>query len=170
MNFENTKNSNPSQKIISATTKFEFESQKPPKSFELVFGCMVRRQHVHGFSSESCDRRHAVIVAALEARGFSLHEISRAFQQHKQLGVYFDGVARVLRHDRLWRVHPALRCLLRIGGARPRVVRVLTGHLVHIFSLARPLLSALHRLYRFQAHPLDRWRKLFGLTWRNFVL
>ena len=61
-------------------------------------------------------------------------------------------------------------------GARPRVVRVLTGHMVHIFSLARPLLSALHRLYRFQAHPLDRWRRfsradvaelriLAGLVW-----
>ena len=44
-------------------------------------------------------------------------------------------------------------------GARLRVVRVLTSHLVHIFSLARPLLSALHQLYRFQAHPLDRWRR-----------
>ena len=116
---------------------------------------------VHGFSFESCDRRHAVIVAALEARGFSLHEISRASLQQKQLGVYFDWVARVLRHDprRLWRVNLALRCLLLLGGARPRVVRMLTGHLVHIFSLARPLLSALHQLYRFQAHPLDRWRR-----------
>ena len=36
-----------------------------------------------------------MIIAALEARGFSLHEISRASQQHKQVGVYFDGVARV---------------------------------------------------------------------------
>ena len=39
------------------------------------------------------------------------------------------------------------------------VVCVLTGHLALIFSLARPLLSASHRLYRFQAHPLDRWRR-----------
>ena len=47
-----------------------------------------------------------VTIVALEARGCSLHEISRASQQHKQFGVYFDGVARVLRHDprRLWRV------------------------------------------------------------------
>ena len=42
----------------------------------------------------------------------------------------------------------------------PGFVRILTGHLVHIFSLARPFLAALHRLCRFQAHPLDRWRKL----------
>ena len=97
-----------------------------------------------------CDRRHEVIIAALEARGFRLHEISRASQQHKQPGVYFDGVASVLRHDprRLWRVNLALRCLPRMGGARrPWVVRVLTGHLVHIFWSARPLLSARHRLY-----------------------
>ena len=60
-----------------------------------------------------------------------------------------------------------------MGGARPQVVRVLTGHLVHIFSLARPLLSAVHRLHRFQGHPLDRWRKfsraelrtLAGVVW-----
>ena len=45
---------------------------------------------VHGISPKSCDRRHEVI---------SLHEVSRASQQHKQLGVRFDGVARVLRHD-----------------------------------------------------------------------
>ena len=51
---------------------------------------------LHGISSESCDRRHEVIIAAAEARGFSLHEISRASQQHKQFGVPFDGVARVL--------------------------------------------------------------------------
>ena len=55
-------------------------------------------------------------------------------------------------------------------------MRVLTGNLVHIFSLARPLLSALHRLYRSQTHPLDRWRRfsradlaelrtLAGLVW-----
>ena len=72
--------------------------------------------------------------------------------------------------------HLALRCLPRTGGKRPRIVRVLTGHLVHIFSLARPLLSALRRLFRFQAHPLDRWRRfsradlaelrtLAGLVW-----
>ena len=101
------------------------------------------------------------IIAALDARGFSLHEVSRASQQRKQLGVWFDGVARVLRHDpsRPWRVHLALRCLPRMGGAQPRVVRVLTGHLVHIFSLARPLLSVLHQPFRLQAHPLDRWRR-----------
>ena len=44
-----------------------------------------------------------------------------------------------------------------MGGAPLRVVRILTGHLVHIFSLVRPLLSALRRLYRFQAYPPDRW-------------
>ena len=52
-------------------------------------------------------------------------------------------------------------------------MRALTGHSVHIFSLGRPLLSALHRLYRFQAHPLDRWRGGEGslvLTWQSFVL
>ena len=61
-----------------------------------------------------------MIIAALEERGFSLHEVSGASQQHKQLGVWFDGVARVLRHDprRLWRVHLALRCLLRMSRAR----------------------------------------------------
>ena len=80
--------------------------------------------NVHGISAESCDRRLEVITAALQARGFSLHDISRASQQHKQLGVRFDGVARVLRHDprRLRRVHLALRCLQRMGGARLRVV------------------------------------------------
>ena len=104
---------------------------------EPVCSVYVDNINVHGITSESCDRRHEVIIAALEARGFSLHEVSRASQHHKQLGVCFHGVAR---HE-------------------PRVVRVLTGHLVHIFSLARPLLSALHRLYRFQAHPLDRWRR-----------
>ena len=72
----------------------------PPMTFaEPVCSVYVDNINVHGISSESCDRRHEVIIAALEARGFSLHEISRASQQHKQLGVYFDGVARVLRHD-----------------------------------------------------------------------
>ena len=120
--------------------------------------------NVHGISPESCDRRHDVIIAALEARGFSLHEISRASQQHKQ-------VARVLRHDsrRLWRVHLALRCLLRMSGALSPGRANLTGHLVHIFSSARPLLSALHRLYQFQAHPPDGGDSL-ALTWQNFVL
>ena len=129
---------------------------------EPVCSVYVDNINVHGLSPESCDRRHEVIIAALEARGFRLHEISRASQQHKQPGVYFDGVACVLRHDPrpLWRVHLALRCLPRMGGARrPWVVRVLTGHLVHFFWLALPLLSARHRLYGFQAHPLDRWRK-----------
>ena len=46
-----------------------------------------------GITSESCDRRHEVIITALEARGFSLHEVSRASQHHKQLGVCFNGVA-----------------------------------------------------------------------------
>ena len=93
----------------------------------------VRRQiNVHGISTESCDRRHEVITAALDACRFRLHEVSRASQQHKQLGVRLDGVARVSRRDppHFWRVHLALRCLLRMGGARLRVVRVLTGHLV----------------------------------------
>ena len=128
---------------------------------EPVCSVYVDNISVHGFSSESCDRRHAVIVAALEARVCSLHEISRASLQQKQLGVYFDGVARVLHHGprRFWRVHLALRCLLLLGGARLRVVRMLTGHLVRIFSSARPLSSALHQLFRFQAHPLDRWRR-----------
>ena len=134
--------------------------------------------NVHVITSESCDRRHEVTLAAFEARGFRFHEVSRTSQHHKQLGACFDGVARVLPDDprRLWRVHLALRCLLRMGGAKPRVVRILKGHLVYIFSLARPWLSALHRLYRFQAHPLDRWRKfsptdlaelrtLVGLVW-----
>ena len=77
--------------------------------------------NVHGITSESCDRRHEVIIAALEARGFSLHEVSRASQHHKQLGVHFDGVARILRRDprRLWRVHLALCCLQRMGGHDP---------------------------------------------------
>ena len=88
---------------------------------EPVCSVYVDNINVHGFSPESCDRRHEVIIAALEARGFTLHEISRASQQQKQLGVYLDRVARVLRHDprRLWRVHLALRCLPRMGGARP---------------------------------------------------
>ena len=109
---------------------------------EPVCSVYVDNINVLGISLESCDRRHEVIIAALEALGCSLHEISWASQQHKQLGVYFDGVARVLRHDprRLWTVHLALRCLLRMGGARPRVVRVLTGHLVWLTEceLGRP--------------------------------
>ena len=114
---------------------------------EPVCSVYVDNTNVHGITSESCDRRHEVIIAALEARGFSLHEVSRASQHHQQprafekgggfrarealkscqfatptkLGVCFDGIARVLRHDprRLWRVNLALRCLLRMGGARP---------------------------------------------------
>ena len=128
---------------------------------EPVCSVYVDNINVHGTTSESCGRRHEVIIAALGARGFCLHEVSQASQHHTQLGVCFDGVARVLHHEprRLWRVHLALRCLLRMGGARPSVVRVVTGHVVHIFWLARPLLSALHRLYRCQADPLDRWRR-----------
>ena len=88
---------------------------------ETVCYVYVDNFNVHGLSPESCDRRHEVIIAALEASGFTLHEISRASEQQKQLGVYLDRVARVLRHDprRLWRVHLALRCLPRMGGARP---------------------------------------------------
>ena len=51
----------------------------------------VDNVNVRGISPESCDRRHEVIIAALEACGFRLHEISRASQQHKQFGVYFGG-------------------------------------------------------------------------------
>ena len=102
-----------------------------------------------------------MIIAAQEARGKSLHEVSRASQQQKQFGVCFDGVARVLRHDprRLWRVHLALRCPLRLGGARPRVVRVPTGHfLFHIFSLARPL-------WRFSRADLAELGTLARVVW-----
>ena len=49
LNFEHTKNSNPSKNIFFATKKFEFESansfQKPPKSFEIIFGRMVKANH-----------------------------------------------------------------------------------------------------------------------------
>ena len=48
---------------------------------EPVCSVYVGNINVHCISSESCDRRHEVITAALEARGFSLHEISRASQQ-----------------------------------------------------------------------------------------
>ena len=45
---------------------------------ELVCSVYVDNIKVHGITSESRDRRHEVIIAALEARGFSLHEVSRA--------------------------------------------------------------------------------------------
>ena len=64
---------------------------------EPVCSLYVDNINGHGITSESCDRRHEVIIAALEA--FSLHEISRASQHHKQLDVCFGGVARVLRND-----------------------------------------------------------------------
>ena len=51
---------------------------------EPVCSVYVDNINVHDVSLESCDRRREVIIAALEARGFSLHEISRASQQHKQ--------------------------------------------------------------------------------------
>ena len=125
---------------------------------------VVYNINVHGVSPESCDRRHEVISAVLEACAFSLREISRASQQHEQLSVHFDGVARDLRHDarRLWRVHLALRCLPRMGGARPRVVRILTGHLVHnIISSARPL----DRWRKFSRADLAELRTLAGVVW-----
>ena len=56
---------------------------------EPVCSVCVDNINVHGLSPESCDRRHEVIIAALEASGFSLHEISRASQQHKQPGCVF---------------------------------------------------------------------------------
>ena len=51
---------------------------------EPVRSVYVDNINVHGITSESCDRRHEVIFAALGARGFSLHEVSRASQHHKQ--------------------------------------------------------------------------------------
>ena len=77
---------------------------------ETVCSVFVDNINVHGITSESCDRWREVIITALEARRFSLHEVS-ASRHRKQLGVHFDGV---LRHDprRFWRVHLALRCLL----------------------------------------------------------
>ena len=58
---------------------------------EPVCSVYVENINVHGISLESCDRRHEVNIAALEVRGFSLHEISRASQQQEKLGVHFGG-------------------------------------------------------------------------------
>ena len=41
-----------------------------------VCSVYVDNINVHGISCESCDRRHEVIIAALETRGFSLHDLS----------------------------------------------------------------------------------------------
>ena len=61
---------------------------------EPVCSVYVDNINVHGITFKICDRRHKVIIAALEARGFSLHEVSRASQHLDQLGVRFDRVAR----------------------------------------------------------------------------
>ena len=60
-------------------------------------------------------------------------------------GAVFDGPGwRLRRADaRAWELYLGLRHLLGAGGAAGFALRIVYGHLVHLFMLMRPALAAL---------------------------
>ena len=60
---------------------------------------------------------------------------------------------------RTWRLHRSLGELLRRGRCTGIVLRVVVGHVVHLFMLLRPALAALDRACRF----INKYGPLLGV-------
>ncbi|CAK0812038.1 unnamed protein product, partial [Prorocentrum cordatum] len=89
----------------------------------------------------------------LDKSGLHYHEENSPAETLELLGVEFDGRRRLLRPKprRIWRLHLALRAVLRRGRCSGLVLQVLVGHIVHHCQLLRFGLSALDKVWSFMS-------------------
>ena len=137
-------------------TQFVKEGMPPPDlRLGPVGSVYVDNIGTFGFVERLVNQCFDDSVACLESAGFVLHELDRGSVEVVNVGIVIHQNELKIRHTRKrsWRLYLALKYVLRLKKITSEALRVLTGHIVHFFSLQRPGLSTLHHTYKF----IYRW-------------
>ena len=139
-------------------TQFVKEGMPPPDlRLGPVGSVYVDNVGTFGFVEKMVNESFDDSVASLESAGFVLHELDRGSVEIVNVGIVIHQNDLKIRHTRKrsWRLYLALKYVLRLRKITSEALRVLTGHIVHFFSLQRPGLSTLHHTYKFIYKWLD---------------
>ena len=89
----------------------------------------------------------------LDRRELIYHEVCQPASRLECGGADFDFQKGTClpRLKRAWRLYRAIGELLRLGGCTGDAMQIVAGHIVHMFMLLRPALSAVDLVYAFVA-------------------
>ena len=114
-----------------------------------------------GATSASTDELLSALVDELQGRGFAVHELEQASQEHEFVGIRLVGKQRLLCHKpkRFWRLWYALGDFISQGCSTTNQMQKVVGHLVNNFSLCRCMLAVLDQVYLFMDRSDDKVRR-----------
>ncbi|CAK0882091.1 unnamed protein product, partial [Prorocentrum cordatum] len=117
----------------------------------------VDNANVVGLSRRGTEHALRGAQHVLDYLGIDYHDLVDPTKLCTAVGVVLDTAARRLRHAeaRAWRLCLGVEHLLRVRRASGRALRVVRGHLVNHFVIARPALAASDEGRRFIAQHLD---------------
>ena len=118
---------------------------------KVVCACYVDNGNIVGSDKAVVNKALSGFLEELDHRKLVAHEIVHASPRFECGGALFDfDIAWCSpKPRRVWRLYKSIGELLRIGGATGDAVRVIAGHIVHLFMLLRPALASLHLIYCF---------------------
>ena len=139
--------------IPSSRVCFAEERMPAPRlsDHKVVCACYVDNGNIVGSDKAVVNKALSGFLEELDHRKLVAHEIVHASPRFECGGALFDfDIAWCSpKPRRVWRLYKSIGELLRIGGATGDAVRVIAGHIVHLFMLLRPALASLHLIYRF---------------------
>eukprot|EP00438_Fugacium_kawagutii_P005728 Skav230032 [mRNA] locus=scaffold261:318609:321503:- [translate_table: standard] len=139
-------------------SQFVKEGMPPPDLRKGPVGSVyVDNIGVFGFVEKVVHDSFEKSIEHLERAGFLLHELERGDIEVTNVGIVLHRDEMKIKHSRKrsWRLYLALKYVLRMRSITCEALRVILGHIVHLFSLFRPGLSTLFHTYKFVYRWLD---------------
>ena len=102
---------------------------------------------------------HRMVIVELEENGLEWHDEHFDEALFEFLGLALHGGTRVLCHTRkrTWRLFFALDDLCHRKGVYGDTLRVVLGHLIHLFGVRSELLAALEQVFYFVIGHIGQW-------------
>jgi hypothetical protein len=116
-----------------------------------VTSTYVDNANFFGIETSAIASALASTLEVFAERNLVFHEVVCPVAVYSCVGIIFDGSRRVTHHrpERAWRLYLGLEYLLRRRGCTGFGLRIVNGHIVNHFMLARVALSAMDLVYRF---------------------
>lgn len=92
-----------------------------------------------------------LLLLEFDRRGLKYHEVVDPTQSFECVGLQLDLKLGACRHRpaRAWRLYLALEHLIAVGGTTGLALRIVVGHLVRYYMIARCALAVLDLMYVF---------------------
>ena len=142
---------------------------KPPHLSRQVPACAPRvdNANVIALRQSVGSLLHRMVIKELESVGLEWHDEHFAEHLFEFLGLALHGPQRILTHTkkRIWRMFYALDDLIHRTGVHGETLRVVLGHLIHLFGVRSELLATLEQCFHYVIDNIGRWQHFtMGVT------